>query len=420
MTRESQRSGLSATAVDRARPREKPYKLSDRDGLYLLVKPSGARYWRMNFKLHQLQRTASFGRYPEVSLAEARQRLLEARRQLKQGIDPVYQAKLNKMAASIAAGHTFRSVAEEWLEKMRLEEKSAKSIRKCEWQLSLVMPDIGNRPISQITAHEVLLSLKKIESTRKFYTATSLRALCGQIFRYAVATARAERDVCVDLRGALVTPKVVHRPAITAPKQVGALMRAIHDYDGAKYTSIALRLLAHTFVRPGELRHAEWKELDLDRSVWIIPPHKMKMRRPHTIPLSRQALAIIGEIDHGENFSTYLFPGMRSTKRPLSDNTINAALRRMGYEKDEMTAHGFRAMAATLLNEMGTWNPDAIERQLAHAEPNSVRRAYTRGQHWDERVRMMQHWSDYLDQLRGGAEVIRPDFGRRGPKLTLV
>jgi integrase len=420
MTRESQRSGLSATAVDRARPREKPYKLSDRDGLYLLVKPSGARYWRMNFKLHQLQRTASFGRYPEVSLAEARQRLLEARRQLKQGIDPVYQAKLNKMAASIAAGHTFRSVAEEWLEKMRLEEKSAKSIRKCEWQLSLVMPDIGNRPISQITAHEVLLSLKKIESTRKFYTATSLRALCGQIFRYAVATARAERDVCVDLRGALVTPKVVHRPAITAPKQVGALMRAIHDYDGAKCTSIALRLLAHTFVRPGELRHAEWKELDLDRSVWIIPPHKMKMRRPHTIPLSRQALAIIGEIEHGENFSMYLFPGMRSTKRPLSDNTINAALRRMGYEKDEMTAHGFRAMAATLLNEMGTWNPDAIERQLAHAEPNSVRRAYTRGQHWDERVRMMQHWSDYLDQLRGGAEVIRPDFGRRGPKLTLV
>ncbi|MGO4169912.1 tyrosine-type recombinase/integrase [Novosphingobium sp. YAF33] len=420
MTRESQRSGLSATAVDRARPREKPYKLSDRDGLYLLVKPSGARYWRMNFKLHQLQRTASFGRYPEVSLAEARQRALEARRQLKQGIDPVYQAKLNKMAASIAAGHTFRSVAEEWLEKMRLEEKSAKSIRKCEWQLSLVMPDIGNRPISQITSHEVLLSLKKIESTRKFYTATSLRALCGQIFRYAVATARAERDVCVDLRGALVTPKVVHRPAITAPKQVGALMRAIHDYDGAKYTSIALRLLAHTFVRPGELRHAEWKELDLDRSVWIIPPHKMKMRRPHTIPLSRQALAIIGEIEHGENFSMYLFPGMRSTKRPLSDNTINAALRRMGYEKDEMTAHGFRAMAATLLNEMGTWNPDAIERQLAHAEPNSVRRAYTRGHHWDERVRMMQHWSDYLDQLRGGAEVIRPDFGRRGPKLTLV
>lgn len=360
MTRESQRSDLSATAVDRARPREKPYKLSDRDGLYLLVKPSGARYWRMNFKLHQLQRTASFGRYPEVGLAEARQRLLEARRQLKRGIDPVYQAKLNKMAASIAAGHTFRFVAEEWLEKMRLEEKSAKSIRKCEWQLSLVMPDIGNRPISQITAHEVLLSLKKIESTRKFYTATSLRALCGQIFRYAVATARAERDVCVDLRGALVTPKVVHRPAITAPKQVGALMRAIHDYDGAKYTSIALRLLAHTFVRPGELRHAEWKELDLDRSVWIIPPHKMKMRRPHTIPLSRQALAIIGEIEHGENFSMYLFPGMRSTKRPLSDNTINAALRRMGYEKDEMTAHGFRAMAATLLNEMGTWNPDAI------------------------------------------------------------
>ncbi len=420
MASESPKSGLSPTTVDRARPREKAYKLSDRDGLYLLVKPSGARYWRMNFKLHQLQRTASFGRYPEVTLAEARQRLLEARRLLKQGIDPVHQAKLDKVAASIAAGNTFRLIAEEWLEKMRLEERSPKSIRKCEWQVSLVLPDIGNRPISQITAHEVLLSLKKIERTRKFYTAMSVRALCGQIFRFAVATARAERDVCVDLRGALVTPKVVHRPAITMPKHVGALMRAIHDYDGARYTNIALRLLAHTFVRPGELRHAEWNEFDLERAVWIIPPHKMKMRRPHTIPLSQQALAIIGEIDHGENFSSYLFPSIRSTKRPLSDNTINAALRRMGYEKDQMTAHGFRAMAATLLNEMGNWNPDAIERQLAHAEPNSVRRAYTRGQHWDERVRMMQHWSDYLDQLRGGAEIIRPQFGKREPKLTLV
>lgn len=416
----SPKSGLSATAVDRARPREKAYKLSDRDGLYLLVKPSGARYWRMNFKLHQLQRTASFGRYPEVTLAEARQLLLEARRLLKQGIDPVHQAKLDKVAASIAANNTFRAISLEWLEKMRLEEKSPKSIKKYQWQLGLVMPDIGNRPILQITAHEILISLKKIESTRKFYTAMSVRALCGQVFRFAVATGRAERDVCTDLRGALVTPKTVHRPAVTMPKQVGALMRAICEYEGARQTAIALRMLAHTFVRPGELRHAEWNEFDLEREVWIIPPEKMKMRRPHSIPLSQQVIGLIGEIDHDENFSRYLFPSIRSTKRPLSDNTINAALRRLGYKKDEMTAHGFRATAATLLNEMGMWNPDAVERQLAHAEPNSVRRAYTRGQHWEERVRMMQHWSDYLDQLRGGAEIIRPQFGRREPKLTLV
>ncbi len=420
MPGESPKSGLSATAVDRARPRDKAYKLSDRDGLYLLVKPSGARYWRMNFKLHQLQRTASFGRYPEVTLAEARQRLLEARRLLEQGIDPVHQAKLDKVAASIAANNTFRSVALEWLEKMRLEEKSAKSLKKYEWQLGLVMPDIGNRPISQIKAHEILLSLKKIEKSRKFYTAMSVRALCGQVFRFAISTARAERDVCVDLRGALVTPKIVHRPAITMPKQVGALMRAIYEYDGGRQTAIALRVLAHTFVRPGELRHAEWKEFDLEREVWIIPPEKMKMRRPHSIPLSQQVLGLIREIDHDENFSKYLFPSIRSTSRPLSDNTINAALRRLGYKKDEMTAHGFRATAATLLNEMGIWNPDAVERQLAHAEPNSVRRAYTRGQHWEERVRMMQHWSDYLDHLRCGAEIIRPKFGEKGPKLTLV
>ncbi|MFK4872662.1 tyrosine-type recombinase/integrase [Novosphingobium sp. ZW T3_23] len=417
---ESSKSGLSSTAVDRARPREKAYKLSDRDGLYLLVKPSGARYWRMNFKLHQLQRTASFGRYPEVTLAEARQLLLKARRLLKQGIDPVHQARLDKVAASISANNTFRAVSLEWLEKMHLEEKSPKSIKKYQWQLGLVMPDIGNRPISQIAAHEILVSLKKIERTRKFYTAMSVRALCGQVFRFAVATGRAERDVCIDLRGALVTPKTVHRPAVTMPKQVGALMRAIYDYEGARQTAIALRMLAHTFVRPGELRHAEWNEFDLEREVWIIPPEKMKMRRPHSIPLSQQVIGLIGEIDHDENFSKYLFPSIRSTKRPLSDNTINAALRRLGYKKDEMTAHGFRATAATLLNEMGMWNPDAVERQLAHAEPNSVRRAYTRGQHWEERVRMMQHWSDYLDQLRGGAEIIRPQFGRREPKLTLV
>jgi integrase len=208
----------------------------------------------------------------------------------------------------------------------------------------------------------------------------------------------------------------VHRAAITTPREVGALMRSLEGYDGRPTIQVALRLLPHVFVRPGELRHAEWKEFDLDRAVWIIPDHKMKMGRPHAVPLSRQAIAIIRELEHDEALSPYLFHSLRAVDRPMSDNTINAALRRLGYAKDEMTAHGFRAMAATLLNEMGTWNPDAIERQLAHAEANSVRRAYTRGQYWDERVRMMQHWSDYLDELRGGATILRPNFGRRGSK----
>lgn len=404
------KSGLNASQIARLKPKGKPYKLADRDGLYLLVKPSGLCYWRLNYRHHDVQRTITFGRYPELLLAEARERLLEARRLIRDGIDPIDDRKLKRIAESVATNNSFKLVAGEWLEKMRLEDRAPASIKKYEWQLGLVMPVLGRRPISQISAHEVLLALKKIERTKKYYTAGSVRTTCSQVFRYAIATARAERDVCADLRGALVTPKVVHRAAITTPTEAGALLRSIEDYDGNVQTRIALRLLPHLFVRPGELRHAEWKEFDLAKAVWTIPAHKMKMRRPHAVPLSRQAIAIIREIEHDEVYSPYLFPSLRSVKRPMSDNTINAALRRLGYGKEDMTAHGFRAMAATLLNEMGLWNPDAIERQLAHMEANAVRRAYTRGQYWDERVRMMQHWSDHLDELHSGAKVIRPKF----------
>ena len=407
------RSGLNAAWIARAAPRDKAYKLSDRDGLYLLIKPSGTRYWRMNYRFHKAQRTVTFGRYPEVTLADARERLIEARRLLADGIDPVDHVK--RMAASVAATNTFKAVSDDWLEKVKLEDRAPTTIKKYEWQLGLVMPSLGRRPISSLSAHEVLLALKKIEHTKKFYTALSVRATCSQVFRYAIATARAERDVCVDLRGALVTPKVVHRAAITSPDEAGGLLRAIDAYEGNELVRTAMRLLPHVFVRPGELRCAEWQEFDFGRKIWIIPAHKAKMRRPHRVPLSRQAIAIIAEIEHDENFSPYLFPSLRSTGRPMSDNTINAALRRMGYAQDEMTAHGFRAMAATLLNEMGLWNPDAIERQLAHVEANAVRRAYARAQYWDERVRMMQHWSDHLDQLRGsGATILRPDFNCSG------
>ncbi len=409
------KSQLTAAWVKRAKPKDKPYKLSDRDGLYLYVRPNGSRLWRMNYRFHGTQKTISSGRWPEVTLANARERVIQARRQLSDGIDPSVQTKLDKIEASIAQANTFKCVANDWLEKARLEQRTQKTIRKYEWQLELVMPSLGSRPISQISAHEVLLALKRIERTGRYYTACSVRATCGQIFRYAIATARAERDVCADLRGALVTPKIVHRAAITEPSKVGALIRSLEDYDGKPMIRIALRLLPHVFVRPGELRHAEWKEFDFERAVWTIPDHKMKMGRPHAVPLSRQAIAIIRELEHDEAPSTYLFHSLRSMDRPMSDNTINAALRRLGYAKDEMIAHGFRAMAATLLNEMGLWNPDAIERQLAHAEANSVRRAYSRGQYWDERVRMMQHWSDYLDELRGGATILRPNFGHRSP-----
>ncbi|GHD01772.1 tyrosine-type recombinase/integrase [Novosphingobium pokkalii] len=405
------KTGLTANAVKHARPREKDYKLSDRDGLYLLVKTTGIRYWRMNYRFGGQQRTLSFGRWPEILLGDARDLLLEARRKLAKGLDPLEQAKLDKIAKSIAATNTFQVVAEEWLEKIEKEGLAAITLKKARWLLAQTYPALGKRPISEITAHELLLVLKKIEASKRYDTANRIRSTCSQVFRYAIATARAERDICSDLRGALITPRTTHRAAITTPTEAGGLLRAVEDYDGNDLTRIALRLLPHLFVRPGELRWAEWSEFDFDKAVWTIPDHKMKMRRPHAVPLSRQALAIIGEIEHDASYSAFLFPSLRALDRPMSDNTINAALRRLGFSKDQMTGHGFRAMAATLLNEMGIWNPDAIERQLAHADGNSIRRAYARGQYWEERVRMMQHWSDYIDQLRDGATILRPKFG---------
>lgn len=408
------RSGLTANAVKNAKPKDKAYKLADRDGLYLLVKPTGVRYWRLNYRFDGQQRTLSFGRWPEILLGEAREMLLDARRKLAKGVDPAEQAKLEKIAKSLAAANTFQTIADEWLEKIEKEGAAAMTLKKARWLLGKTYTALGQRPIAEITAPELLLVLKKVESTKRYDTANRIRSTCSQVFRYAIATARAERDIAVDLRGALVTPRENHRAAITTPTEAGALLRAIEDYDGSPLTRIALRLLPHVFVRPGELRWAEWTEFDIDKRAWTIPDFKMKMRRPHAVPLSRQALAILSEIEHDANYSKFLFPSLRALDRPMSENTINAALRRLGYAKDQMTGHGFRALAATLLNEMGSWNPDAIERQLAHAEGNSIRRAYARGQYWEERVRMMQHWSDHIDQLREGATILRPKFGHSG------
>ncbi|MDP3673873.1 MAG: tyrosine-type recombinase/integrase [Novosphingobium sp.] len=412
--RTRQKSGLTAESVKRAKPKDKPFKLSDRDGLYLLVEPNGSRLWRMNYRFDGKQKTIAFGRWPEVLLADARQKLMEARRLLAADIDPVEQAKLDRIAKSLSATNSFQSIADEWLDKIEKEGVAAMTLKKARWLLAKTLPALGKRPVSEISAHEMLLVLKKIESTKRYDTANRIRSTCSQVFRYAIATARAERDICSDLRGALITPRTTHRAAITNPAEAGGLLRAIEDYDGNVLTRIALRLLPHVFVRPGELRWAEWKDFDLDAHVWTIPGHKMKMGRPHAVPLSRRAIAIIREIEHDATYSNFLFPSLRALDRPMSDNTINAALRRLGYTKQQMTGHGFRAMAATLLNEMGTWNPDAIERQLAHADGNSIRRAYARGQYWDERVRMMDHWSDYLDQLRDGATILRPQFGHSG------
>jgi integrase len=287
------------------------------------------------------------------------------------------------------------------------------TIKKNRWLLEPAFETFGDRPIGEITAPELLHALRKFEQRERYESARRLRTVAGMVFRYAIATGRATRDVSLDLRGALTTPKVRHRPAITEPKKVGGLLRAIDGYTGHPTTRMALQLSALLFVRPGEIRHARWREFDLGLALWNIPAETMKMDRPHRVPLARQALNVIRQLEKITGQGEFLFPATTSVRRPMSENTLNAALRRLGYTKGEVTAHGFRTTASTLLNEMGRWSADAIERQLAHQEENDVRRAYMHAaEFWAERVEMMQAWADHLDQLRSGAVVIPIETAR--------
>ncbi|PZU05588.1 MAG: integrase [Sphingobium sp.] len=403
---------LFATTVTSARPREREYKLTDGAGLYLLVKPNGRKLWRLNYAYLGKQRTLSFGAWPDVGLADARERRDEARKLIAAGLDPSHEAKLAEARAMLSEENSFKLVAEEWVAKQEREGMSEVTLSKIRWLLAKAYPRIGSRPVAKITPQEALAVLRSIEATGRYESARRMRSVLGRVFRYAIATTRAEMDPSRDLRGALTVPKAKHLAAITTPKGAGELMRAIEGYTGHAITLFGLRLSAHLFVRPGELRQAEWSEFDFDRSVWNIPEQKMKMRRPHRVPLSTQVTALFEQLWELTGTGRYCFPSFRSPLRPMSENTVNAALRALGFSQEEMTAHGFRAMAATLLNETGKFNPDAIERQLAHMETNAIRRAYTRGEYWDERVRMMQYWSDQLNEMRDGARVLKPNFRR--------
>lgn len=281
---------------------------------------------------------------------------------------------------------------------------------KIRWLLAKAYPLIGNIPIAQITPHEALAVLRKVEATGAYESARRMRSVLSRVFRYGVATVRCDKDVAADLRGAIAVPKVKHFAAITRPSEVSALLRAIDGYKGHKVTVMAMRLSPHVLLRPGELGQAEWTDIDFEEAIWFIPAERMKMRRLHRVPLSRQVIEMLKELHEHTHWWKYLFPCLGKPRKAMSENAVNQGLRKLGYTTDQMTAHGFRAMAATLLNEMGEWNLDAIERQLAHVDTNQVRRAYARGEYWDERVAMMQHWSDYLDRLREGGKVLRPDF----------
>jgi len=399
---------LTQLQITAAKSKAKPYTLPDGQGLALFVQPSGAKLWRFRYRFGGIARTLHIGPWPTVSLADAREKCREARKLIVAGQDPVLEKKRAKVTAKFAVATSFKDVALEWIAKCEREGRAEVTLDKIRWLLGMAYPLIGSHPINAVTPTEALSVLRKVEAKGRYESARRMRSVLSRVFRYGIATARCDRDVATDLRGALTTPRTSHHAAIIDPVEVGILLRSIDDYSGQDVTRMALRLSPHLFVRPGELRQAEWSEINIDKAVWCIPVEKMKMRRAHRVPLSRQVLEIIGELRDLTGHRQHLFPCMGSPRRPMSENGVNQALRRMGYDSGEMTAHGFRAMAATLLNEMGQWNPDAIERQLAHQEVSSVRRAYARGEYWEERVTMMQHWSDYLDGLREAADGPRP------------
>ena len=380
-----------------AQPGPRLQKLTDGGGLQLWLQPTGARLWRFAYRFDGKQKLLALGVYPTVPLARARQAREDAKRILADGLDPALEKK--RQAQARANAPTFRHIAAEYVAKLRREKRSEATMAKVEWLLGFANAEFGDEPIRQIAAPAILKVLQSLEARERFESARRLRSTIGSVFRYAIATARAEIDPTYALRGALTQVKATPRAAITDARKFGALLRAIDAFDGQPSTRIALQLLALLFPRPGELRLAEWTEFDLERAVWSIPASRMKMRRPHQMPLSRQAVELLGAL-RSISRGNFLFAGVRSPSRPISDGTLNAALRRLGYAKDEATGHGFRATASSLLNESGKWHPDAIERQLAHIEGNSVRAAYARGEHWDERVSMMQWWADYLDELK--------------------
>lgn len=393
---------LTDTAIRALTHGDKPIKKADEKGLYLLLQPSGGKLWRFKYRFDGKEKKLGLGRYPDVSLKEARRRRDLARQTLAMGIDPIEDKRQQAIQAELNAANSFEAVGNDYLDKMGRDGREAVTINKSRWLLSLFSKDVANRPIADIKPAELLKALQVIEGKGHHETARRMRSLASRIFRYAVATSRANSDPTALLRGALVAPKVKHHSAILEPQAVGQLLRAIDDFEGYPLTKLALQLTPHVFVRPGELRQAEWSEFNLDLAVWTIPAEKMKMRQPHLVPLSAQALEILDRAAVLGAHHKYVFSSLHTGARPMSENTINAALRRMGYSGREMTAHGFRAMASTLLNESGLWSPDAIERALAHETSNSVRGTYHRGQHWAERVNMAQWWSDYLDELKAG------------------
>ena len=389
---------LTVTEINNAKAKDKTYRLFDGVGMYLEVSPKGGKWWRLKYRINGKEKRVSLGVYPKVSLKEAREKRTDAKRLLADGIDPSEYRKANKFRNLEEAKNSFESVAREWYLKYLhtwAESHSSRFIRGLEKD---VFPWVGKKPIASITPPDLLSVIQRIEKRGAIETAHRTLGKCGQILRYAIATGRADRDISQDLRGALPPVKRKHLAAITDPKKVGVMLKLTDNYKGTLIVHCALRLSPLVFVRPGELRHAKWEDFDFDKSEWHY--FVVKTQTNHIVPLSRQAIEILEELRPLTGRGEYVFPGARSIKRPMSNNAILSAMRTMGIKKEEMSGHGFRAMARTILDEVLGFRPDFIEHQLAHAVRDPNGRAYNRTAHLPERKKMMQDWADYLDKLK--------------------
>lgn len=399
---------LADTFVRQVKPSGKPAgdSYADGGGMYLLVKPSG-KYWRMDYRFAGKRKTLALGVYPAVTLAQARKRRDDAKALLADGQDPNVAKREEKIAKQTSSGNTFEKIAEQWLKATAAERKENTQQKVENWLRKDVLPLIGKQPIALLGPRDVLAVARKMEERGAIDSSKRVVQICGQIFRYAVAEGSAERDVTQDLRGALQKAERRHYAAITEPSQLAPLLRAMDGYMGHIYSRTALKLTPLVFVRPGELRTAEWSEIDFEAAEWRIPAAKMKMANDHVVPLSTQAVELLREVQPISGHGKYVFPSIRTGERPMSENTVNAALRALGYDNTMQTAHGFRATARTILDEVLGERVDLIEHQLAHAVKDANGRAYNRTAHLPARKVMMQRWSDYLDQLKRGAEVIQ-------------
>ncbi len=391
---------LTDATIRVLKPKVKPYKVSDFEGLFMTVKPTGSRLWHFKYRIDGKEKLLSIGVYPEITLAQARGKKDEARALLASGKDPGDAKKDQQRQERARRGNTFEVMAQEFSAKAIAEGRAAATQVKTEWLLNMAIASFGRRPITDVTAPMILACLRKVEAKGNHETAKRLRAKIGAVFKYAVAVGLAETDPTFALQGALIRPKTKPRAAITDKAQLGGLLRATDGFQGQTATRLGLMLLALLVPRPGELRKAKWTEFDIKAKIWSIPAERMKMRRAHQVPLPAQAIAVLEELRNLTGSGEYVLPSLRTPTRTMSENTLNVALRIMGYSGDEMTSHGFRATFSTLANESGLWHPDAVERALAHVDENAVRRAYARGQHWEERVRMADWWAGLLDDLR--------------------